>query len=284
MRQQVFYPPCCCWGEETLLLYFQLYGTVAELLSCLYLPIIEYTSICIHHCPGPSSLPKACWPSDRLVPSPSLDMLLLLFGSHTGWIFGVSQGSISKYLSVTIGVVNEYYLRRNLIRFPSWKDRKATAVPFCNYFLSTILDCTEQIRHSWTKQAACSPLGLLYALSQSYFGANADPTSSNHKGGLRSSQHVLGLARRILNSTMPGQYCMISFDMMRRFTTLLGLSWVQFTMRIFFRVGWFYKAMSFGGALQQWSSPCWENKNKILDFMARDHLAKEFILPSSIGW
>jgi len=29
---------------------------------------------------------------------------------------------------------------------------------------------------TWTKQASCSPLGLLFSLSASYFGSTADPT------------------------------------------------------------------------------------------------------------
>lgn len=104
-------------------------------------------------------------------------------------------------MSLGLRVIHQFYFGRNLIRFPSWPERKAVAVPFRGYWLSTILDCTEQIRQScndklmalaifsgkkghptWIKQASCSPLGLLYSLSPSYFGANADPTVYRKRG------------------------------------------------------------------------------------------------------
>lgn len=85
-----------------------------------------------------------------------------------GLICGLSRSSVSSYLHNVLSVIHHCYRAKDLIRFPSFSERKRQGWEFCNWLLTTIIDCTEQEQLDSAGMVSFS-LFLLFLIISSLF-------------------------------------------------------------------------------------------------------------------
>ena len=61
-----------------------------------------------------------------------------------GFIFGISQGTVSRYVMATLDIFYNYCLEKKIINFPNREERDKMSVFFRGIRISTIIDGSEQ--------------------------------------------------------------------------------------------------------------------------------------------
>jgi len=115
-------------------------------------------------------------------------------GELLGLICGMTRSSVSTYVHKVLDLVYSHYRLLDLVRYPSFSQRKEQGCYFQDWLLTTVIDCTEQQQAdsndkltsrakysgkqgapTWSKLLAVGLRGLIFFISQSFLGSNNDP-------------------------------------------------------------------------------------------------------------